>query len=156
MKDWKVTRMNNEEEILGQIDSYYKSWFEINNIYQDWAKRHGIKDTTLFVLYIISNAKPYCTQNEIGNKLILQKQTVSLILSGLEREGYIIREPNPEDRRNKVVKLTEIGEKFANSILEKLKFAELEAFRDMSEEQRSNIVESFILLSNSLSKSLSK
>jgi DNA-binding MarR family transcriptional regulator len=148
--------MENKEKIKGQIDSYYQSWFEINNIYEVWAKKHGVKDTTLFVLYIINNTKPFCTQNEIGNKLFLQKQTVSLILSGLEKDGYILRESNTEDRRNKIVKFTEKGKQFADSILEKLETAEIEAFNEMSEEQRNTVIEGFMLLSNALSKSFSK
>jgi DNA-binding MarR family transcriptional regulator len=148
--------MDSKDRIAEQIDSYYESWFEINSIYHVWAKRHGIQDTTLFVLYVIYNSAPHCTQNQICSKLVLPKQTVSLALSGLEKDGYIFREADPEDRRNKLVKLTEKGKDFAASILEELKSAEIEAFNEMSQEQRSAIVESFKLLSGSLSKSLSK
>jgi DNA-binding MarR family transcriptional regulator len=148
--------MDSKEKIIEQIDSYYNSWFEINNIYHAWAKRHGIEDTTLFVLYVINNTVPYCTQSQICNKLFLPKQTVSQILSGLEKDGYIFKEPNIKDRRNKIVRFTEKGTHFAASILEELKLAEIEAFNQMSQEQRRAIVESFTLLSNSLIKSLSK
>ncbi|MCT8978452.1 MarR family transcriptional regulator [Clostridium sp. CX1] len=148
--------MDNKDKIIGLIDNYYDAWFEINNIYHDWAKRHGMQDTTLFVLYVIKNTVPYCTQSEICNKLYLPKQTVSQILSGLEKERYITREPNTKDRRNKVIRLTEEGTSFATSILEELKSAEIEAFNQMSEKQRSTVVEGFKLLCDSLNKSLSK
>ena len=148
--------MDNKEEIIEQIDSYYNSWFEMNNIYHIWAKRHDIQDTTLFVLYVINNTVPYCTQSQICNKLLLPKQTVSQILSGLEKDGYILKEPNTKDRRNKIIRFTEKGTHFATSILEELKLAEIESFNQMSQEQRRTIIESFTLLSNSLNKSLSK
>lgn len=149
-------KMDSKEKINQQIDSYYNSWFEINNIYHVWAKRHSMQETTLFVLYVINNTEPYCTQSQICSKLFLPKQTVSQILSGLEKDGYILKEPNINDRRNKIIRFTERGTSFANSILEALKLAEIEAFNQMSQEQRRTVVESFALLTNSLIKSLSK
>ena len=148
--------MDNKDEIIEQIDSYYNSWFEMNNIYHIWAKRHDIQDTTLFVLYVINTTVPYCTQSQICNKLLLPKQTVSQILSGLEKDGYILKEPNTKDRRNKIIRFTEEGTHFATPILEELKLAEIESFNQMSQKQRRTIIESFKLLSNSLNKSLSK
>lgn len=148
--------MDGKEKIIEQIDSYYNSWFEINSIYHTWAKKHGMQDTTLFVLYVIKNTVPYCTQSEICSKLFIPKQTVSQILSALEKGGYILKEANTKDRRNKIIKLTEKGTHFATSILEELKLAEIESFNKMSELQRRTIVESFKLLAGSLNKSLSK
>lgn len=148
--------MDSKEKIIEQIDSYYDSWHEINNIYHIWAKRYGIQDTTLFVLYVINNTVPECTQSQICDKLFLPKQTVSQILSGLEKDGYIFKEVNSNDRRNKIIRFTEKGISFATPILEKLKLAEIEAFNELSQEQRRIIIESFALLSNSLIKSFSK
>jgi len=154
--------MDSKDKIAEQIDSYYNSWFEINSIYHIWAsiyhiwaKKHGMQDTTLFVLYVINNTVPYCTQSKICNKLFLPKQTVSQILSGLEKDGYIIKEANTKDRRNKIIRFTEEGTHFATSILEELKLVEIASFKKMSKEQRRDIVESFTLLASSLNKSLS-
>lgn len=148
--------MNEEKKFTELLDVYYQSWFKINDIYRIWARKHGIQDTTLFTLYVINESSTYCTQNEIRDKLSLPKQTVSLILSGLEKKGYILRELNTKDRRNKIVKFTERGSQYANSILEKLKSAELDAFGNMSQEQKRSMIENFCLLSDLLDKSLSK
>lgn len=148
--------MNDENEFVELIDTYYQSWFKINEIYHAWSRKHGIQDTTLFVLYVINESSTYCTQNNICNKLSLPKQTVSLILSELEKKGYILRESNPKDRRNKVVRFTETGEQYANDLLNKLKDSEIEAFSTMSQKQRSDMVKSFCLLSDLLEKSFSK
>ena len=148
--------MNDKEKINEQIDSYYNSWFEINSIYYAWAKRHNIQLNTLFTLYVINNTVLDCTQSQICSKLFLPKQTVSQILSGIEKDGYILKELNYKDRRNKIIRFTKKGTLFATSILEELKLAEIECFNQMSQEQRRTIVESFELLSSSLNKSLSK
>ncbi|QHI73528.1 MarR family winged helix-turn-helix transcriptional regulator [Aminipila terrae] len=146
--------MNNNKIIVEQIDCYYHSWFEINNIYHRWAVTHGIQDTTLFILYEIKKQSPGCTQSGICNKLFLPKQTVSKILSDLGKDNYIYKETNTKDRRNKLIHFTEKGEHYANTILEELKLAEIEAFKLMSQEQRINIVESFKSLCDSLSEKL--
>lgn len=146
--------MSDKYELMEQIDSYYESWFEINNIYSMWAKSHGIQDSTLFTLYIIKTSEPYCTQNKICSKLLLPKQTISVIISSLEKKGYVFREPNPEDRRNKIVRFTKTGENFADNILEKLKLAEIKAFSQISSEERSSIIGSFKLLADSLKKEI--
>jgi DNA-binding MarR family transcriptional regulator len=148
--------MNEEKEFIELLNVYYHSWFKINDIYHVWARKHGIQDTVLFVLYVINETSPYCTQNEICDKLFLPKQTVSLILSGLEKKGYILRKVNPKDRRNKIVSFTDQGGQYAKVILGELKSAEIEALSNMSEEQRRDMVESFSSLSDLLSKSFSK
>ena len=48
-----------------------------------------------------------------------------LILSALEKEGYILRELNSKDRRNKIIKFTDKGSQYTGSILQKLKLAEV-------------------------------
>ncbi|MDS0527253.1 MarR family transcriptional regulator [Clostridium sp. SHJSY1] len=147
--------MGDKENIIKYIDSYYESWFLINNIYHIWANEHGIQENTLFTLYII-NTVPNCTQSEICKKIFLPKQTVSDILSGLEKNDYIVKETNMNDRRNKVIKFTKKGLLFATSLLEELKQVEIEAFQSMSKKQQENVVSSFSLLVNSLTKSFSK
>ncbi|ADK14609.1 MULTISPECIES: MarR family winged helix-turn-helix transcriptional regulator [Clostridium] len=147
--------MNEENEVAELLSDYYESWFKINEIYRIWSKKHGIQDTVMFILYVIE-VSPCCSQNEICDKLCLPKQTVSLILSRLEKKGYISRKLDPEDRRNKVVSFTEQGSKYAKEILEQLKASEVEALSNMSQEQRRTMVESFCLLSDLLTKSLSK
>lgn len=148
--------MGSTEKIVEQINGYYDSWFEMNRVYHEWAKQYGIQDTTLFVLHAIKNTASPCNQSQLCNMLCLPKQTVSQILSHLEKEGYIVKETTANDRRNKTITFTEKGLEFAIPILEKLKSAETEAFLQLSQEQRSSIIESFALLSDSLGKNLLK
>ena len=148
--------MSDKNEFNELINSYYESWFRINSIYHVWSRKHGIQDTTLLTLYVIKETSPFCTQNELCERLLFPKQPVSLILSELEKKGYILRELNPQDRRNKIVKFTSQGAQYANNILEELKSVEIEAFNNLPQEKRRSIIESFSLLSNSLEKSFSK
>ena len=73
-----------------------------------------------------------------------------------EKKGFIFRESNPKDRRNKIVKLTEEGAQYANCILEELRSMEIVAFASIPQEQRRAISETFSFLGSSLNKFLLK
>lgn len=86
--------------------------------------------------------------------MFLPKQTISQILSKLEKQGYIEKEIKAEDRRNKIIKFTEKGNYFAIPILEELKLAEIEVFSGIPYTHRVNIIESLAVLTHALSKRL--
>lgn len=77
------------------------------------------------------------TQKQLGEQLFLEKSSVSRLLDGLERRGWIMRSKDPKDSRQKRVaptpKALETAERcavIARNILE-------EAQRGMSEEEQS-------------------
>jgi len=88
--------MEHIEQIRREIDEYYENWFRINRAYDRWAQRHGTSDNTLFALYTISACGDRgCTQRHICNEILLPKQTVSFILSKLEKQGLLRRREDP-------------------------------------------------------------
>lgn len=46
------------------------------------------------------------TQGQLGEKLYLEKSSVSRLADGLERRGWIVRTKDPDDSRSKLVSLT--------------------------------------------------
>jgi DNA-binding MarR family transcriptional regulator len=52
------------------------------------------------------------SQTEIGEALFRDRPNTSRILAGLEQRGFIIREPDPEDRRRACVRITPAGRTF--------------------------------------------
>ncbi len=52
------------------------------------------------------------SQTEIGEALFRDRPNTSRILAGLEQRGFIIREPDPEDRRRTRVRITSVGRAF--------------------------------------------
>ena len=46
------------------------------------------------------------TQQQLGTQLVLEKSSVSRLVDGLERRGWITRSPDPDDGRQKLVALT--------------------------------------------------
>jgi DNA-binding MarR family transcriptional regulator len=49
--------------------------------------------------------------SEIATNLSITKQSVNDLLGDIERRGYLTREPDPDDRRARVVHLTAKGQK---------------------------------------------
>jgi len=47
--------------------------------------------------------------SELGERLIVTRATVTGVVDSLERRGYVLRSPNPDDRRGIIVELTPAG-----------------------------------------------
>ena len=76
------------------------------------------------------------TQKQLGEQLYLEKSSVSRLLNGLERRGWIVRTKDPKDSRQKLVaptpKVLETAERcavIATTLLE-------DAQRGMTEEEQ--------------------
>lgn len=59
-----------------------------------------------FVLILLSESGPL-SQQEIGQKLCIDRTTVMHIIDDLEERGLVVREKNPKDRRMYAVRVTE-------------------------------------------------
>ena len=47
--------------------------------------------------------------SELGDRLIITRATVTGIVDSLERRGYVVRSPNPTDRRGVILAITPAG-----------------------------------------------
>ncbi len=144
--------MDQTEQIKNEINSYYENWFRVNYAYTNWALRHGTSENMIFVLYEISVAGEGCTQQKLCKRLLLPKQTISFLLAKLEKQGFLYREENPKDRRNKLVFLTESGEEYAKDILRKLEEAEIKAYKSMTAAQRKAVTDGLRSLADALTE----
>ena len=81
-------------------------------LYDEYAKRHGMLMKTLLVLNALFYAKEGMTQAEICKRTFQSKQTVNSIIRNLWTDHYVTITEIPEDRRNKMVEMTEAGRKF--------------------------------------------
>lgn len=61
---------------------------------------------------------PHLTQQELADRLTLQKSTVSRLVSHLDRRGWILRRRSEQDRRAFEVSLTEAGTNAAADLAE--------------------------------------
>lgn len=78
-------------------------------LYDNYVKSQGLLMNTFLVLNVLFYAKDGLTQKDICTQTLQSKQTVSLIVKHLEKEGDVTLAEDPEDRRNKRVQMTEQG-----------------------------------------------
>ena len=90
-------------------------------LYDEYAKRHGMLMKTFLVVNALFYDAVYSgggmTQAELCQRTFQSKQTVNLIIKKLLSQGYVTVEEAPENKRNKVVQMTETGrERFAKVV----------------------------------------
>ncbi len=127
--------MINQSDFIEQLNNYYEVWQEYNNIYELWAKAHGLSKNGLLVLYAINEGENNCTQKKISERWLIPKQTVNMILRDFEARGFVKLSPMSKDKRNKIIKLTVAGKKYADTIVSELHKAELFAIEEMGIER---------------------
>ena len=124
--------MKNEElKKYAEInDNFY---YVSNRFYYKFAKRYDMSDMALYTLQIIFYSNE-CIQNDLAEKLSLPKQTICSILDNFEKKGYIKREINPKDKRNRFVNLTKKGLEFAKPIIEDLENLDKSVLKCLTDE----------------------
>ena len=66
------------------------------------------------MLSIVADSESPLPPNEIADRLIVSRATVTGLLDSLERQSCILRLPHPSDRRMILVEITEKGRREAN------------------------------------------
>jgi DNA-binding MarR family transcriptional regulator len=120
---------------------YYDLWFGTNAVYERWAKSHGLNNNLLLTLYLLKEFPNDCIQHLICEKLMLPKQTVNSILSGLEDKGFVEKIISPTDKRVKLLVFTSQGAAYADGLLQKMDDFEERALRNMTDAQRNALLE---------------
>ena len=75
----------------------------------DLVQPFGLSPSSALALSIIADAEVPLPPNEIAERLIISRATVTGLLDSLERQGYVRREPHASDRRMLFIEPTESG-----------------------------------------------
>lgn len=132
------------KEIENDVEQFSNEWQSITMTYSDYARSIGISYTSLQILRYITHT-PNCTQKSICEMSFLPKQTVNTIITGFYKKGFIELREMPEDRRTKIIHLTEKGQEYMDTFSPHIKEAEYEAMQALSKEQRTILIESIRL-----------
>lgn len=136
-----------KEKIASIIDIWYKEWFRNEQLYNGWARQHGLNYNELFTLYVLHKTGG-CTPSYIAQFLSIPKQTVNSLLGRLEKRGMIERLPLEEDKRSCLIHLTEEGDGWADGILHRLEEIEYRVFSSFTEEELLNMIDINIRLTD--------
>ncbi len=119
-------------------------------VYDEYAKRHGMLMKTLLVLNTLFYAKEGMTQAEICKRTFQSKQTVNSIIRNLWTDHYVTITEIPEDRRNKMVEMTEAGRTYCEKVVRHITWAEDTAMSMFTPEEQKQLVD----LSRTFTKNL--
>lgn len=121
-------------------------------LYDEYAKRNGMMMKTLLVVNVLFYAKDGMTQKEICRRTFQSKQTVNLIIKNLLAENYVTVTEMPENKRNKLVQMTEAGQAYCEKIVRRITWAEDTAMSMFTPEQQRQLVD----LSRTFTKNLTR
>jgi DNA-binding MarR family transcriptional regulator len=79
--------------------------------------KQGISEGRLRLLGILLDRPDAATHSELAEESGVTKGTITGLVDGLEREGYVQRQPDAQDRRVSRIALTPAGEAYLDKIL---------------------------------------
>lgn len=130
--------MGGEDKDL--FDRFYKSWRGIDVAYDKIAADCGVSNNIMTVLTLLYKHRVPMTQNDLSRELHMPRQTVTSVIDGLEKRGLATRSIDKEDRRNRVVTLTEEGRISGRRIGRTMRNVEIAAFDTLSADERESVV----------------
>ena len=119
-------------------------------LYDDYAKRHGMLMKTLLVVNALYYAQEGLTQADICGRTFQSKQTVNLIIKNLLAEGYVTVTEVPENKRAKIVCMTDAGRAYCEKVVRHITWAEDTAMSMFSPEEQKTLID----LSRTFTKNL--
>lgn len=114
---------------------YNRIFKDTDKIYHNFAKSYGLSDCAFWILYLLRETDTQYTQAEICNMLSLPRQTVNSALKNLQSEGYISLTPVENNKKSKILVLTEKGEGLAKNSADMVLKAEIKVLRQFSENE---------------------
>ena len=142
--------MNKEDKKNAYL--YCKFRDEQFALYDEYAKCHGMMMKTLLVVNILFYAKDGMTQTDICQRTFQSKQTVNLIIKNLLAERYVTVTEVPENKRNKIVRMTEAGRACCEQVVRHITWAEDTAMSMFTAEEQKQLID----LSRTFTKNLMK
>lgn len=110
-------------------------------LYDEYAKRNGMMMKTLLVVNVLFYAMDGMTQKEISRRTFQSKQTVNLIIKNLLAENYVTVTEVPDNKRNKIVQMTDAGRAYYEKAVRHITWAEDTAMSLFTPEEQKQLIE---------------
>ncbi|MDR6182090.1 MULTISPECIES: MarR family winged helix-turn-helix transcriptional regulator [Asaia] len=99
----------------------------------------GLASAQLPVLSMLQNGERR-TQKELATLAKVEQPTMAQLLSRMERDGLVRREPDPEDRRSTLISLTELALERLPAGREVLRQGNADMTRGLTAEEKKTLV----------------
>lgn len=110
-------------------------------IYDEYVKRHGMLMKTLLVVNALFYAPNGLTQRDICDRTFQSKQLVNLVIKNLLADGYVTVTEVPENKRTKVVRMTQLGRAYCEKVVRHITWAEDTAMSMFTPEEQRQLVD---------------
>lgn len=125
-------------------------------LYDEYAKRNGILMKTLLVVNVLFYDKVYekggMTQRDICARTFQSKQTVNLIIQNLLKDAFVTVEERVDNKREKLVQMTEAGMAHYEKVVRHITWAEDTAMSMFTPEEQKQLID----LSRTFTKNLTE
>ena len=113
-------------------------------------KKNKLTLSQVRVLGFVADSSGKTTQKEIENHLEVSHPTVVGIISRMEKTGYLTSYIDPEDKRNKVVMLTDMATAISNQMRSDMMVREGQLLKGLSEQEISELRRMLNIIYNNL------
>jgi MarR family transcriptional repressor of emrRAB len=95
-----------------------------------------------FMLMVVLDRNPDqpLAPSELAEHAGVTKQTITSLLDGLEKDGYVTRQPHEQDRRSVVIKLLPKGSEFLQRILPGMYRRQVEMMHDLTPQEQKELI----------------
>ena len=126
-----------------------------NGLNRERAKFYGLSDLeTIILIQIGMMTNP--SQKDISEKLGAPKQTVNNIIKNLKQKDFIELVPSREDKRIRILRLTEKGEKNRDERLRPIIESNKRMYEKLGEKKAREIKDALKLLIDSIKEDFTK
>ena len=91
------------------LDRFYVCCNKIDGLYYLAARRLGVKENVLSLLYTLDNGPP-CSQKQLAEELLIPKTTINTIVKEYTDAGYLSLVPSGHSREKNIT-LTAAGKR---------------------------------------------
>ncbi|MBB3978129.1 DNA-binding MarR family transcriptional regulator [Rhizobium azooxidifex] len=118
----------------------FKIYHQVSRLVNECMMDEGVSLARSKFLFLLSCEGPQ-RSTDIAAALGFAPRTVTEAIDGLERDKLVVREPDPKDRRAKIVSITETGLAVMNAAMEPKHKIVKAIFEVLDEEQKAQLAE---------------
>ena len=109
---------------------------EVYDYFDVHLGRFGVSQGKFAILVLLSLTEGGLSPSDLAAQSFVSPATITGLLDGLERDGLVVREANPDDRRMLTVRLTPAGRELVQRLLPEHFQRISDLLADLSEEDR--------------------
>lgn len=122
------------------------------SLFEQYARKHGMNSKCLMVFLWIYNNPSGLTQEMITKRTFSTKQVVQAIIKNYIQKDWLYLEQSQEDRRKKLVKMTDLGRECLRKLIEPLDSLERDAMSHLSAEEQTQLLKTTAVFSSHLKR----